>query len=77
MSEEVELQSLRQLIKDLQDKLSYRSHMLAQLLPHIEEWTQATDAPSCQHIAFEFCEKFGEHIRKFKDEYAQEGNSLN
>lgn len=77
MSEEVEVQSLRKLIKDLQDKLTYRSHMLANLVPHIEEWAKSTDAPSCQYIAFEFCEKFGEHILKFKDEYAQEGNTLN
>lgn len=62
---------LRGVIKDLQTKLQIRTEMLAQLLPHVQEWAErATDEHI--YICFEFCEKYGDAITKFKDEYGRE-----
>ena len=61
------INQLREVIKELQTKLSYRTDMIAYILPHIENQAHNED-----YVAFEFCEKFSVHIGKFKDEYAKE-----
>ena len=58
---------LREVIKDLQSKLDSRTQMLAYILPHLENQSHNDD-----YIAFEFCEKFANHIERFKDEYGKE-----
>lgn len=59
---------LREVIKDLQSKLEYRTQMLAYILPHLENH----ESRETDYVAFEFCEKFANHIERFKDEYANE-----
>jgi len=58
---------LRSVLSEIQSKLDSRTHMLAYILPHIENQSHNED-----YIAFEFCEKFANHIERFKDEYAKE-----
>lgn len=59
---------LRAVIKDLQSKLEYRSFLLAQVIPHLEESARIAD----DFIWFSICEKYSDSIKKFKEEYAKE-----
>lgn len=61
------INQLRELLKEAQSKLDSRTQMLAYILPHIENQSHNED-----YIAFEFCEKFANHINRFKDEYGKE-----
>lgn len=58
---------LREVIKEIQSKLEYRTQMLAYILPHMENQAHNDD-----YIAFEFCEKFAKGIEQFKHEYEKE-----
>lgn len=62
------IKQLREVIKDLQSKLDSRTQMLAYILPHLENH----ESRETDYVAFEFCEKFADHIKRFKDEYAKE-----
>lgn len=59
---------LREVIRELRAKLDYRTNMLAYILPHLENH----ESRETDYVAFEFCEKFSDHIKRFKDEYANE-----
>lgn len=59
---------LRGVIKELQNKLDYRTNMLAYILPHLENH----ESRETDYAAFEFVEKFSKDIDRFKDEYAKE-----
>lgn len=61
------IKQLRIMLKEAQSKLDSRTQMLAYILPHIENQSHNED-----YIAFEFCEKFANHIERFKDEYGKE-----
>ena len=61
------IEHLRIMLKEAQSKLDARSQMLAYILPHIENQSHNDG-----YIAFEFCEKFANHIERFKDEYGKE-----
>lgn len=62
------IEQLRIMLKEAQSKLASRTQMLAYILPHLENHgSRETD-----YVAFEFCEKFGNSIERFKDEYAKE-----
>lgn len=61
------IEQLRIMLKEAQSKLDSRTQMLAYILPHIENQSHNED-----YIAFEFCEKFANHIERFKDEYGKE-----
>ena len=61
------IEQLRIMLKEAQSKLDSRTQMLAYILPHLENQSHNDD-----YIAFEFCEKFANHIERFKDEYGKE-----
>lgn len=61
------IEQLRIMLKEAHSKLDSRTQMLAYILPHIENQSHNED-----YIAFEFCEKFANHIERFKDEYGKE-----
>jgi hypothetical protein len=75
------IEHLRLMIKEMQNKLEYRSQMLASLLPIIEalhregdseiEYTVGPDA------AIEFTMRYSEAIIRFNEEFAKEAHSLN
>lgn len=62
------IEQLRIMLKEAQSKLDSRTQMLAYILPHLENH----ESRETDYVAFEFCEKFSEHIKRFKDEYAKE-----
>jgi hypothetical protein len=64
---------LRDVIKELQTKLEYRTTLLAQIIPHLETWAlEPQDDSSSSYICHEIMEKFCELLTRFKDEYAKE-----
>lgn len=62
------IEQLRVMLKEAQSKLDSRTQMLAYILPHLEDH----ESRETDYVAFEFCEKFANHIERFKDEYAKE-----
>lgn len=66
------IDQLRAMVKDLQSKLEYRTNLLAYLIPHVEYKAGPSNQSEYDYVAFEFCEKFANHIERFKDEYANE-----
>jgi len=67
---------LREVIKDLQAKLEYRTNLLAYLLPHVEYKAGPSNQSEYDFVCFEFMEKFSKQIEQFKDEYGKEISTL-
>lgn len=66
---------LREVIKDLQAKLEYRTNLLAYLLPHVEYKAGPSRQEEYDFVCAKFVEKFSKQITKFKEEYANEVQS--
>jgi hypothetical protein len=72
------IEQLRAILKETKEKLEYRTQLLAQLVPHLEAWSNDTDVGttynfhSSNYVCTEIIERYGSFIERFKDEYGKE-----
>lgn len=67
------IEQLRVMLKEANSKLEYRTVLLAQVIPHLQDWSNDyASGSSSSYISFEIMEKYGALIERFKDEYGKE-----